>query len=84
MERSALQRHQALLDQLRTAIHEPGLLGASQDVRKIGLVWLTEVRGVGKGHAALVTHPGHGGGGVKTAGERNADAFAYRKRREHV
>ena len=89
VERTALQRNEALADQLGATIDEARALGAvlqgtARDVVEVGLVVLAEVRGVRKRDAALVAHPRDGGRGVEAAGERDTDALTDGKRGEDV
>ena len=89
MERTALQRHETLADELGATVDKARALGAvlqrtARDVIEVGLVVLTEVRGVRERDAAFVAHPGHGGRGVKAAREGDADALADGERGEDV
>jgi hypothetical protein len=78
VERPALKRRQPFEHELSAAVHEPSLLGAvlqraAGNFVVIGLVWLPEVRRVGKRHGTLVPHPMQGGAGVEAAGKRDPD-----------
>ncbi len=89
VERAALQRDQALADQLVAAVDEAGLLGAVHlgpvgHGVEFGLVVLAEVGGVGVRDRSAVAHPGDGGRRVEPAGEGDADAFADRQRHEDL
>ena len=89
VERPAGQGGQTLLHQGRPAVDQPGHLGTVRagppghrgDVR---LVVLPDVSGVGAGHGALLAHPRDRYRGVEAAGEGDPDAFADRKRGEHL
>ena len=87
VERPALERHQALVDELRAAVDEDRLLGADlpragRYPSHVGLVGLAEVGGQGIGNRALLTDPGDRDGGVEAAGERDADTLADGQRSE--
>jgi hypothetical protein len=87
VERAALERHEALVDELRAAVDEARLLGAVLagavgHARQVGLVVLAEIRGVGERDRALLAHPGHGRRRVEPAREGDADALSDRQRRQ--
>ena len=87
VERPALQRHQALADQLGAAVDDAGRLGPVLPgplghALEVGLVGLTEVGGVGVGDRALVAHPGHRRRRVEATGEGDADPFTDGQRRQ--
>ena len=89
VERTALQRDEALVDELGAAVDEAGLLGAVLlgpvgHAGEVGLVVLAEVGGVGVGDRTLLAHPRDGGRRVEPAGERDADPLADRQRRQHL
>ena len=89
VERTALQRHQALADELVAAVDESRLLGAVdlgavRDTGEVGLVGLAEVGGVGVRDRAPLAHPGDGGRRVETTGERDSDPFADGQRHQHL
>ena len=89
MERPAGQRGQALLDQGRAAVDQPGDLGAvglgpAGDRRDVGLVVLPDVSGVGARHRTLVAHPRDRDRGIEPAGESNADPFTDGQGGDHL
>ena len=78
VEGAALQRGDALGDELLAAIDQPRLLGAvlqgaPRDLVVVGFVRLPEVRGVGVRDRALLPHPVERRAGVETSGEGDAD-----------
>ena len=84
VEGAAGEGGQALLDQRRLAVDEPGDLRAvvaraAGHRGDVGLVVLAEVGGVGAGHRALLAHPRDRHRGVEAAGEGDADAFTDRQ-----
>ena len=83
-KRAALQRREPFGDELAAAVDQPRLLGAvleraARDVVVVGLVGLTEIRGVGVRDRALGAHPVQRGARVEAAGKRDADLLAGRK-----
>ena len=83
VEGAALQRGDALLDELRAAIDQPRLLGAieqrlARDLVVVLLVRLSEVRRVGVGDGAFRAHPVKGGARVEAARKCDADFLACR------
>ena len=78
---AALQRREPFGDELGAAVDEPRLLGAvlqrpARDVVVVGLVGLSEVRGVRVRDRALCAHPVERGARVESARERDADLLA--------
>ena len=78
VEGAALQRGDAFGGQVRAAVDQPRVLGAvlhraARDLVVVGLVGLTQVRGVGVGDGALLAHPQQRGAGVEAAGKGDAD-----------
>jgi len=89
MKGAALERRDSLGHQLRAAFDQPRLLGAvghrlPRDRVVVVLVRLSEMRGVGEGNAAVLTHPVQGGAGVEPARERDADPLADREFLKYV
>ena len=87
MKGAALERHEALVHELRAAVHDLGCLGAVgeralRDVGDVVLVDLAEVGGEGVRDAALLADPGDGDGRVEAAREGDPDAFTDRQRLE--
>ena len=87
MKRTALQRDQALVNQRLAAIDQPRAFravrgGLLRNVVIIGLVRLREIRRVGIGNRAFVTHPGKGSRGVEATGKGDANLLADREREE--
>ncbi len=81
MERTAGDRRETFFDQRFLAINESRsfraiCLRATRDRCDIGLVVLTEVRGIGEGNGALRAHPRDRYRGVETTREGDADALA--------
>ena len=81
MEGAALERDEALVHELRAAVHDLRLLRAVGertlgDVRHVGLVDLAEVGGEGVGDAALLADPRDRDGRVEAAREGDPDALA--------
>ena len=84
VEGAALQHGDAFADQLGPAVDQPGLLGpvlqrAPGDVVVVRFVGLAQVRRVGVGDGALGAHPVQRRARIETAGEGDADTFAYRQ-----
>ena len=84
VEGTALEGHEALLDEFgptidQTRLFGPVLPGATWHLVEFGLIGLTEVGGVGVRDGSLVAHPGDGCRRVEPAGEGDSDAFADRK-----
>ena len=79
VERPALERDQAFVDELLATVDQPGFLGAIE-LGPLGhgvqfrLVVLPEIGGVGVGDRALLPHPGHGRGGVSHRRRRSRRA----------
>ncbi len=89
VERTALDRGNALGDELRPALDQARVLGAigerlARDFVVVGLVGLAEIGGVGVGYGTLGAHPVHGGARVEPAGKRDADSLAFRQFSEDV
>ena len=89
MERAARQPGETFLDEFAPAVDRSrefsavlhGTVGHPADVR---LVVLADVGGVGARDGTLFAHPRDSYGGVETAGEGDADAFADGQGAEHL
>src|SRR6185369_11098393 len=80
VEGAGLDGGNPFVDQLGAAIDQPGFFGAelqrlTRNFVVVGLVWLAEIGGIGKGAGTLLLHPEQRRTGIETARESDADFF---------
>jgi len=82
VEGAGLDGGNTFVDQLRSAIHQPGFFGAelqrfARNLVVVGLVGLAEIGSVGKDARAFLLHPQQRRTGIEAARESDADSLPF-------